>query len=418
MYSIAANSRTAVAIWLVLGTSTILAEWTTNDAPYHYYSSNSLVPRPWFPQFESWYPHNAQKLIDISTGICNLTLQDYRTAFAAPRDSLDATKLLSICYRHEACIVDQLQSNHLLNYQSALVIMGMLSALLSCIGPSIAEISFLYGHRPLLSLLLSLSAPTLWTPSRLFEGNTPDRVRTTTMDSLVSRILEARVAAAMSTCEYLLAAGAVANTFFTAVEVGRNTILAWGCTTQFTPLFWAVSPLIVHAIAAANYHFLMKKRKTGMRRRPSGKDDTRPGSLWRRSLDTIRRWLLEETTICANREDVRVESTARIPVIARLLDIGIGIMAFVHFVFGTAAFSSLQFVTVHDAFGRILCRFALSTFVCRSIVVVELAGLGPVVAEGSVELLDVLEGSQQSPARPPPPPPPPPLRIPSRANSV
>ncbi|KAL8767025.1 MAG: hypothetical protein Q9203_006160 [Teloschistes exilis] len=370
-----------MAIWLVVGTTTVLAEWTANDAPYHYYSAKSLVPRPWFPQFESWYPHNAQKLIDISTGICNLTLQDYRTAFAAPRDSLDATKLLSICYRHEACMVDQLQSNHLLNYQSALVIMGILSALLSCIGPSVAEVSSLYDHRPLLSLLLSLGAPTLGTVSRLFEGNTPDRVRTTRMDSLVvPGTRTPGVAAAVSACEYLLAAGAVANTLYTAVEVGRNTVLAWGCTTQFTPLFWALSPTIVHAIAAANYRFLVKRRRTtNTTRRPSGtKNDTgTASSLCRRSASMIRRWFLNETIICANRKDNLVsESEAiRVPVMARLLDIAIGIMAFVHFLFGTAAFSSLQFVTVHDAFGRILCRFALSTFVCRVVVVVELVGL-------------------------------------------
>ncbi|KAL9577517.1 MAG: hypothetical protein Q9212_006314 [Teloschistes hypoglaucus] len=279
MNSIPAFLRTAVAIWLIVGTTTVLAEWTVNDAPYHYYSSNSLVPRPWFPQFESWYPHNAEKLIDISTGICNLTLHDYRNAFAAPQDSLEATKLLSICYRHEACIVDQLQSNHLLNYQSALVIMGILSALLSCIGPSVAEISSLYGHRPLLSLLLSLSAPTLWTVSRLFEGNTPDRVRTTRMDSLVPGPLGPRPAAAVSACEYVLATGAVANTLYTAVEVGRNTVLAWGCTTQFTPLFWALSPMIVHAMAAANYRFLAKRLTTNI---PSGKTSTTStGSLCR-----------------------------------------------------------------------------------------------------------------------------------------
>ncbi|KAI4193587.1 MAG: hypothetical protein LQ350_008244 [Teloschistes chrysophthalmus] len=282
MNSIPVFLRTAVAIWFIVGASIVLAEWTANDAPYHYYSSNSLVPRPWFPQFESWYPHNAEKLIDISTGICNLTLPDYRTAFAAPRDSLDATKLLSICYRHEACIVDQLQSNHLLNYQSALVIMGMLSALLSCIGSSEAEISALYDHRPLLSLLLSLGAPTLWTVSSLFEGNTPDRARATRMDSLAPGPLGPRPAAAVSACEYLVAAGAVANTLYTAVEVGRNTVLAWGCTTQFTPLFWALSPMIVHAIAAENYRFLVKWRITGVTGRPSGsKNDTSTGSLWR-----------------------------------------------------------------------------------------------------------------------------------------
>lgn len=236
MYSIHAMFRRSVAIWLVAWACAALAEFDAADAPYGYFSSGRLVPRPWFNQFKSWYPHNAQYLVAISTGTCNLTLHDYRTAFAAPRDSAKETKLLSICYRHEACIVDQLATNHLLNYQSALVMLGLVPTLLACIGPSIAEISLLYAHRPFLSALLSLGTPTLWTVSNLFEGNTPDRARVTRMDRLVPRQLRPRVAAAMSAGEYVLAAGAAANAIFTALEVGQRTILSWGCTTQFTPL--------------------------------------------------------------------------------------------------------------------------------------------------------------------------------------
>lgn len=184
-----------------------------------------------FAQFESWYPYNAKFLVEISTGICNATLRDYRTAFAAPRDSLNATKLKSICYRHEACIYDQLATNHLLNYQSALVMLGLLPTLLTCIGASVAEISLLYAHCPLLAALLSLGTPTPWTISNLFDSNTPDRASITRMDRLMPRPRSPWVAAALSGGQYVLAAGAGANSIFTALEVGRRTVLSWNCTT-------------------------------------------------------------------------------------------------------------------------------------------------------------------------------------------
>ena len=391
MNSIHAMFRRSVAIWLVALARAAVAELNAVDLPYNYYSSNALVPRQWFAQFESWYPHNAKYLNDISTGTCNLTLQDYRTAFAAPRDSINATKLLSICYRHEACIFDQIPTNHLLNYQSALVMLGLVPTLMFCIGPSIAEISLLYAHRPILSALISLGTPTIF--SRQFESNHPNHTHITTVDGLMPRQLRPWVAAAVSTSEYLLAAGAA---IFTALEMGRNTILARSCTTQFMPLLWAVLPSVLYAIAGANYYFLMAKRTTYVTRRPPSKDGSSTRHLLRYTFDTIRRWLISEITFCANREEIREEtrlrSKARVLVV-RLLDIGIGIIGFIHFVFGTAAISSLQFVTVLDTFSKIILHFALSTFICRLILIVELTGLKRSVIESSVVFEQLASGS-------------------------
>lgn len=388
--------RKPITIGLIAWACATVADYKAADGPYNYYSSNALVPRPWFAQFEAWYPHNAKVLIEISTGIYNLTLRDYRVEFAAPRDSANATKLLSTCYRHEACIVDQVATNHQLNYQSALVMLGLVPTLLACIGPSIAEISLLYAHRPVLSALLSLSMPTIWTVSSLFEANTPNHARITTMGRLVPRQLKPRFTAALSICEYLLAAGTATNAIFTALEVGQKTILAWGCTTQFAPFLWAVIPSVVYAIAGANYYYLMAKKRTDVTRKSFAIDSSRTGHFLKRLFDATRRRLSREATVCANLKGIWLRSRARVPVIARLLDIGIGIMGFIHFVFGIAVFSSLQFVTVLDTFRKIIFRFALSTFICRVIVIVELAGLA--VPDDSVEF--GLRFSEPAPYRP------------------
>lgn len=411
-----------IAIYLVAWAYAATAEFIVEkDAPYDYYSTHSsVILRPWFAQFESWYPHNAKYLVNISTGVCNQTLRDYRVEFAAPRNSVNATKLLSTCYRYEACIVDQLQTNHLLNYQSALVTLGLVPTLLVFIGPSVAELSVLYLHRPILSALLSIGTPTIWTGLNLFEANSPDRIRLTTMDALLPRRrLSPRLAWAMSAGEYLMAAGAAANAIFTALEVGRKTILAWGCTTQFAPFGWAVFPSIVFAVAGAKNYYLVTKTKE------STTEEMRVRSLWHNGDDNsssdkvlgrrrksrgffhaILHYIGRETTVCANRSksnnnnhhgarQLTITSSAdtttttinnkpksTIHVISNLIDLAIAFTGVLHFAFGVAAFSSLQFVTVIDAFVRILFRFALSSLLCRVVVVVELAGLGVGVGMG------------------------------------
>ena len=391
MCLIQALYQNSIAICLITWAWAATAEDTVPKyGPYDYYSTHSS--RPWFAQFESWYPHNAKYLVNISTGICNQTLRDYRIEFAASRNSVKATKLLSICYRHEACIVDQLDMNHLLNYQSALVTLGLVPTLLVFVGPGVAELSLLYLHRPILSAMLSLGTPTIWTGSNIFEAYTPDRVRMTLIDALVPRRLSPRAAAALSAGEYLLAAGAAANSIFTALEVGRKTILAWGCTTQFAPFFWAALPSLVYAVAGAkNYYVATTKETTEYMPGSSYRNDDNSTTLHQRKrlFAAIRRLLSRETTICANREkgQIRLRSKARkVHIISNSLDLGIGIVGVIHFAFGIAVFSSLQFVTVLDAFRRILSFFALSTLICRAIVLVELAGLNNNNKTGVVEL--------------------------------
>lgn len=422
MFLVQASFQKSIAICLIAWACAATAEFIVEkDAPYDYYSTySSVILRPWFAQFESWYPHNAKYLVNISTGICNQTLRDYRIEFAAPRNSVNATKLLSTCYRHEACIVDQIPTNHLLNYQSALVTLGLVPSLLVIVGPSVAELSLLYLHRPILSALLSLGTPTIWTGRDPFEANSPDRIRVTMMDALLPRRgLSLRVACAVSAAEYLLAAGAAANAILTALEIGRKSILAWGCTTQFAPFLWAVLPSVVFGIAGAkNYYFTMKTKETTdeeMRRRSSScrnKDNNNNDN--NSALDirkkprgfftAILHYISRETTVCANRSKInnnrasqlcrsttkpqaqaqaQATTTAKIHVaVSHLIDLAIAISGVVHFAFGVAAFSSLQFVTVLDAFVRILFRFALSSLLCRLVVALELAGLGVGVGVG------------------------------------
>jgi hypothetical protein len=136
------------------------------------YSESATLIRPITEQFQSWYPAFGVGISDISTGQCNASLRDYQNSFMAPRHSAEAYYLLSICYIHEACILNHITSDWQANLNSAGVILGIMPTLLSTIGPSIAETSLLSAHRPFLSFLISMGAPAIWS-TRVFEYNDP-----------------------------------------------------------------------------------------------------------------------------------------------------------------------------------------------------------------------------------------------------
>ncbi|KAI0106089.1 hypothetical protein F4776DRAFT_657767 [Hypoxylon sp. NC0597] len=353
--------------------------------PYGYYISSPIIPRPWPDQFETFFPNNDKMLTNISTGICNLTLNDYRAAFHAPHGSIKARKMLSICNRHEACIYGQLVPSIALNYQGASIFLGLAPYILSTLGPTVAELSVLSVHRPFLSFLISLGAPVS-TPTRVFDFDDPrDLLRGKTRNLVIDRI-DGRAAGLISAVQYVLAAVAATNVITTMIAVGRNTTLAWACTTQFAPLLWAVLAPFVAVVAMAGTLMIKWTHLSDERRyhetSSSAKRLTGLSYFHRMSspiLRSLKHMMRSEVTICANRDDRAFchskEKQTRIPKIAVFLHIAAGCMSFVLFLFGTAVFSALQLVTFIDAFARIIARLIASSVICRLILIFELAGL-------------------------------------------
>lgn len=380
MFATKSRLQCAAFLTLFIHFTLVLADYDPDfDGPYDYYESSSWVAWPWISQFENFYNNNGDLLLGISTGVCNQTLSDYRTSYNAPRGSATANKLLAICYRHEACIYDQLGSNHALNYASALVLLGLLPTLVSTIGPGIAELSLLSAHRPLLSMALSLGAPATF-PMRAFEFDDPNRVLSLEDNRTILRPFGRNWARlAITVMQYIFAVGAALNTIYNMVELGSLTILAWGCTTQFTPLMWAMISGIVNLTAAISYAFI--KRRITLRQRRE--DET--GQLQHRKGNSLTKFLVSELTLCANRENVWRLDSAEIPKTAILLNVAAGFMSFVQLVFGTAVFSSLQFITMTDVLWRIVLRLVGSAIACRLVLIMEMAGLRA-VCHGGVDV--------------------------------
>ena len=157
-----------------------------------------------------WY--NRSGYMDtLSTVTCNQTLNAYLASACANDD-----QQVNLCYLHEDCLLDNIRSSFLQNYQSAAVILGIMPTLLATLGPRIAEISLLSTHRPVLSFLLSVGAPAVW-PTRIFTYDDPGECLGRGVNRLCAKPRPRPWAAVFSALEYFVAAGAIVNLFHVAI---------------------------------------------------------------------------------------------------------------------------------------------------------------------------------------------------------
>ncbi|KAI0894961.1 hypothetical protein F4806DRAFT_103846 [Annulohypoxylon nitens] len=353
-----------------------------DSLPYQYYSSNPRTAWPWSPQFELWYPDHREFLTNVSEGICNLTLRDYRAAYRSPRGSPEALKMLSICYRHEACILSQYPPNFQANAQGASVALGFIPALLSAsIGPSISEIYLLSIHRPFLATLITLGSPA-YQIFKPFEYQHPGKILLAEDGQLQIPVSSRGYAILLCSSEYLFALLAAGIVIFTTVEMGQKAILAWGCTTQFGPLLWAVFALVPQFLVMGGHAMMTRSTDTKYRpKQPNEEHNSRLKKLLaavRKSLRTLATEILaiinKEITVCANQE-LRLSVTEKPSPLEVFLNMIAQGMCVVLWCFGVSMFPSMLFMTVHDVFEHIFMPLFFSAIFCRIILMIELAGL-------------------------------------------
>ena len=383
---------------LGLGKAFAAAELEEGDAvlPYNY-TSGPYRPRPWTPQFENWYPGSDENLARVSNGICNLTLRDYREAYAAPPASELGSKLNGICRRHQNCVLSRMSGGHQADQSSATVVLGLIPTFLALLGPTVAEVSLLSAHRPVLAMLVVLGGPTFQVITRLFDYTDPADVLRADARRLRLPVLNRRNAILISIAEYIAVFGACATTLYTCIEIGERTILAWGCTVQFGPLIWALMAIVPQLMLATGYAIRTRNKDDDVGAHRSSKNagtlESRSrllgnprdsnnhvhrisgfkdrlirlgGSLWKS--------MQREATICA-RQGLDTRVIQDVPRWIVFLNLAAEGMAYSLWAFGTAVFSSLLFLTVTNVFQDVLWRFVLAAVLCRMVTIIELAGL-------------------------------------------
>lgn len=163
----------------------------------------------------------------------------------------------------------------------------------------------------------------------------------------------------------ILALGAIANVVTTASEIGRKAILAWGCTLEYPPLLWALSPMIVHLTAAAGQRVCFPSWPAP----PKSEHEVSTG---------LSSWTRTELIISSNgQQDLSLTPAAAgfRRHIGEFLSVAAVFMSFIHLIFGTLVFASLLLVSTRDFFRFILFRLVASVGVCRLILLFEIGGM-------------------------------------------
>ncbi|MCJ1426106.1 hypothetical protein MMC29_004008 [Sticta canariensis] len=268
---------------------------------------------------------------------------------------------------------------------------------LTSIGASVAEVSLLSAHRPLLSLLISIGAPAI-RPTRIFEYIHPTETLHERRGALRTGQMRPWPAAMTSLAQYIVAIGAIVNIITTSISVDRKSILAWGCTFTYAPVMYSIISSVSLALrwklphpeedgSAVKSRRALPSRSRELETRGNGVQATSETMQLATSSTPQRRhrlwlshsWLRDafssETTVCANRAKPRHPvdmDTTIVPRVAVLLAITAG---GIHLTFRIIIFSSLQLISVWDILNNILWRYIVSSTVYRLLLIMEISRL-------------------------------------------
>jgi len=274
------------------------------------------------------------------------------------------------CFNLIDCIQTNIRPQLLSDFASAQVVLGLTPTLLSTIAPSVGEICMLSSNRPLLSVLLSLGGPSVFC-FRTLEYDDPlsNLVRVQSLFNTRPMRKGGAKAFTISACEYLLALAAIANTMHAGWMLGIDTVISWKCQISCLPVVWACCSLVIHVTASGSWQFSNTMRAVYV-----ASVDER-GEKIRRS---VFEWMVDEFTLCAVKEKRGFLAQLKQeywPVLFANVLAQSG--AFVLVFFGTLLFSSLLFIGTIDAVG-VVCRYMVSTAICRLILMYELRGMAAV----------------------------------------
>ena len=202
-----------------------------------------------------------------------------------------------------------------MNYQSAAVILGILPGLLGSLGARLSEISYLSVHRPILSFLLALGSPAVW-PTRMFEYDDPVETVKEGINKIVMPSWREypRLSACLSAAQYILALASIANMVEISLQLGRKSILAWGCIFGYGPLLWVLLPVVIHLLAAVTYNIEIRNQRLKFKKLIESNDNSKVEKQLGKRLSRSQTlklaitaplngsWWVAETTICANRD--------------------------------------------------------------------------------------------------------------------
>ena len=257
------------------------------------------------------------------------------------------------------CILENTDERRKSTMASAQVVLGIAPSLLAALGSSVAEISILAENSPVLMLFLILGAPATY-QTRIYEFTQPLKA----LKSLPGDMGISQVPNPMwwpiAVLRYFLAVAAAANNIELLLNIGSQSVLAWGCKSWWMPMVWILFSLTIY-VAAGLSQMKMTKR---IRRKLQNQ-----GTIRRRPLPPRQSPSFSPPL----RQHLGEPNKPRlIPTSAVAFQLAASILAFVQVVLGTLILSSLIFIGFQDTL-IILARLMSSALICRVIAMFELA---------------------------------------------
>lgn len=317
-------------------------------------------------RFKSWFPDWAGKLENITVTSCNETLETYNKLLFA-RDVPGVDSPAGACVTHVSCLLGHFSERDKAVMQTVSVVLGLLPALLSQIGPSAAQLQELAIHRPILSAFLLGGAPvlnSLWGSRDVSgPGGSPGIGRKPKV-----------IAIPISVLQYTFAIFAFMNTVATTISLVNRSVLSWWCDGSPWLFIWLYIPACALTLWTIFQIVRFKISNRPTRTTRSRKIETR--NWWS--------WMVHEFEICANHEtedregvmdNFNFQGFTGFCVGALLAGV---LFSLIQLVMGAAILASLLFISLADALKFVLIRYVCSALICRFILMFEIAGLkGP-----------------------------------------
>lgn len=303
--------------------------------------------------FRRWYPEYSSVFQQILATSCQEEFEawrtDNRTIVGSPLHENDGARTPGETVVQ--CVLSSTSEFIKANMASAAVLLGTMPFALSVLGSTTEESALLLviARRPLLTTLLLAGAPVV-VALRPFEWKDPVDI----LRAREGRFQSLRLGPPwfVLALEYLLVLACVANVAHATYELGVGVVTMILPGAQYLPGLWAITGILVHFIGAL---CLQSRLRVVSRHRPNGESILR-----------------SEFTLSAHK-DITVETMDERKTFLILSWITSTSTTF-HVIFGTLAFSSMQFISVRDAFG-VIGRYTASVTVTRIVLMYELSGL-------------------------------------------
>ncbi|EHK20729.1 uncharacterized protein TRIVIDRAFT_119076, partial [Trichoderma virens Gv29-8] len=319
-------------------------------------------------QFQQWYPEYGFIFDRILHNNCSSQYELYtngtenRTEWEQSSRWLGAGSTSALIVPLVNCVLENAPEYVKSGMAGASVILGLTPSILAGLGSDLAERSVLsvIGRRPFLALFLSVGSPAV-SPLPLFEHRKFIEIldeRRGRMEPKFFTSEKLYVESMILIAECLVVFGAIANNALLARDLAIRAVASFAPQLTYLPLLWI-------SLAAAPHIFAVIALSCLIAVQPA----THEMSFGRRLKAWLKAWFVpwmkpEAATLITDNESATYLSLSSF----------VSILTCMHFIFGTLLFSSILFVSVRDSL-PIVGRFLASVFVCRLVLMYELARL-------------------------------------------